>query len=252
MTAPSCPSIAWRARVTVACTACVVTLTLILGAEASRRKDEATAPSEAAAVKLFSGSESDLTANWVRRGSPEAPRWQAVDGVMKVRGGDIQTKEEFGDFQLHVEFKVPLVESAKLGSQGRGNSGVYLQGRYEIQVLDSYGVESPGSGQCGGLYNQAAPLVNACKPPREWQSYDIVFRSARVDNAGAITEKPRATVFQNGILIHNNQQINGPTHNKNAPDSGAPGPIILQDHGHPVEYRNIWIRKLPAEGANHY
>jgi len=159
-------------------------------------------------------------------------------------GGDIESKQRFTDYQLHVEFKVPYMPNAK--GQARGNSGVFQQGRYEIQVLDSYGIEDPGTGDCGAVYNQAAPLVNACKPPRSWQTYDITFRAPRFDEEGKAVEKAHVTVIHNGIIVQNNQEIKGPTWGDTF------GKLVLQDHGNPVQYRNVWILPLPPTGAKHY
>src|SRR5437016_1567298 len=121
--------------------------------------------------------------------------------------------------------------------QARGNSGVGLHGRYEIQILDSYGIADPGSGDCGGVYSLAAPLVNACKPPREWQTYDILFRAPRFDNTGHVVEEPRVTVLQNGIAVQNNQEITWMTgiQYSQFKDMARTGPIVLQDHGNRVE-----------------
>src|SRR5262249_52038953 len=162
------------------------------------------------------------------------------------------TVEKFDDFLLHVEWMEPDMPNAR--GQGKGNSGIGLQARYEIQVLDSYGWQLPGKGDCGAVYGQAAPLVNACKPPLQWQGFDIVFRAPRFDAAGKMAEKPRVTVFQNGILIQNNVEIQGPTGIESRADAdlSQPGPVILQDHGHPVRYRNIWIQRLPSKGSDQY
>lgn len=197
---------------------------------------------------LFNGK--DLN-NWTTREGGTAG-WEIADGVMTVaRGtGDIMTKETFSDFRLHLEFMVPDMPNAS--GQGKGNSGVYLQSRYEIQVLDSYGIEVPGKGDCGGIYDQFAPLVNACKPPLEWQTYDILFRSARVDESGQVVENARVTVLQNGVLIHNNVQLLGPTGGAIGSKEDSPGPILLQDHGNPVKYRNIWVVRLPLKGSDKY
>ena len=133
------------------------------------------------------------------------------------------TEETFTDFMLHLEFMTPDMPEAT--GQAKGNSGVFLQGRYEIQVLDSYGIKTPGKGDCGAIYNQFAPLVNACKPPLEWQTYDAVFRAPRVDDAGKIVEPARMTVLQNGLVIHNNVQLPGVTvgqHWERGRRAGAP------------------------------
>lgn len=197
---------------------------------------------------LFDGKELN---NWTTRdGGPAG--WQVADGVMTVvRGtGDIMTKETFTDFMLHLEFMEPDMPDAT--GQAKGNSGVYLQTRYEVQVLDSYGIEVPGKGDCGAIYDQFAPLVNACKPPLEWQTYDIAFRAARVDHSGEVIEKAGVTVVQNGMVIQNNVQLLGPTGGAIGSKEGGAGPILLQDHGNPVKYRNIWILPLSLKGSDKY
>jgi hypothetical protein len=161
--------------------------------------------------------------------------WKALDdGVMQcARGkGANKTKQEFSDIKhFHIEFKLPL-EPTKRG-QGRANSGVYLLDRYEVQVLDSFGLVHT-SGDCGGLYNLARAKVNASLPPETWQTYDITFRTARLDENGKVKELPQVTVIHNGIKIHDNQEITGS-------NPRMKGPIQLQDHGHDIEFRNIWI-----------
>jgi hypothetical protein len=201
------------------------------------------------AVVLFDGR--DLR-GWRHRRTGEPARWTVADGAMTVvRGtGDIVSEETFTDAFIHLEFREPDMPEAK--GQAKGNSGVYIQGRYEIQVLDSYGWKVPGKGDCGAIYNQFAPLVNACKPPLEWQTYDIVFRAARVDDAGRVVENARITVLQNGLVIHNNVVLQGPTGGALDQDVGRPGPLLLQDHGDPVSYRNIWLVHLPPKGSDEY
>ena len=196
-------------------------------------------PPEGAKV-LFDGKSLD---NWVsRKDSKSAAPWKLVSGdAMEGRSGDIHTKETFdGKFKLHVEFRVPY--SPKKAGQARGNSGVYVQGRYEVQVLDSYGLKSKDN-DCGAIYEVAAPLVNACKAPTVWQSYDIEF-TAPVYKDGKKTEGAKFTVFQNGVKIHDNLTVPLKVVNTRAGmggDPSKPGPIMLQDHGDPVQYRNIWI-----------
>jgi len=200
------------------------------------------------AVVLFNGK--DLS-NWhTRKGEPAG--WEVSKGVMTVvRGtGDIVTDQKFTDFMLHLEWMEPDMPEAK--GQAKGNSGVYLQGRYEIQVLDSYGIEVPGRGDCGAIYDQFAPLVNACKPALQWQTYDVVFRAARFDDSGKVVSQARVTVFQNGILIHNNVEVLGPTGGAMDANIREPGPLLLQDHGNPVKYRNVWIAPLPLKGSDKY
>lgn len=201
-----------------------------------------------AAVVLFDGT--DLS-NWTKLDGG-APAWEVADGAMTVTAGegDIVSKERFTDFLLHLEFMTPDMPDAT--GQAKGNSGVFLQGRYEIQVLDSYGIDVPGMGDCGAIYNQFAPLVNACKPPLNWQTYDAIFRSARVGESGEVEENARVTVLQNGIVIQNNVQIQGATGGATDGDAAQPGPLRLQDHGNSVKYRNIWIAPLPLKGSDVY
>lgn len=200
------------------------------------------------AVVLFNGS--DLS-NWTSRDGG-APGWAVEDGVMAVvpRTGDIMTTEQFTDHFLHLEFMTPDMPEAT--GQAKGNSGVFLQGRYEIQVLDSYGIALPGMGDCGAIYNQFAPLVNACKPPLEWQSYDVIFRAPRLNDDGEIVENTRVTVLQNGLVILNNVILSGTTGANIGGGVGDPGPLLLQDHGNLVKFRNIWAVPLPLEGSDKY
>jgi hypothetical protein len=200
------------------------------------------------AIVLFNGK--DLS-NWhTRSGGPAG--WEVADGIITVvRGtGDIVTKEKFTYFMLHLEWMEPDMPDAK--GQAKGNSGVYLQGRYEIQVLDSYGIEVPGKGDCGAVYDQFAPLVNACKPALQWQTYDVVFRAARLDESGKVISQARVTLLQNGMVIHNNVELLGLTGGAMDNKIGEPGPLLLQDHGNPVKYRNIWAISLPLKGSDKY
>lgn len=196
------------------------------------------APPPSDAIVLFDGR--DLSAWNGHEGQPVG--WKIENGYAEVRGGGITSKEEFGDIQLHLEWASPTTVTGE--GQGRGNSGVYFQGRYEIQVLDSHQNPTYPDGQAGAFYGFAAPLVNASKKPGEWQTYDIVFRSPKKDAAGKVTPGS-FTVFHNGVLVQDHVPIPG-TATTAAPGSGivAKGPLHLQDHGNPVRYRNIWVRKL--------
>jgi hypothetical protein len=219
-------------------------LTAASGAMAKGNPDKVTLgvgakPPEGATV-LFDGKSTDA---WTKD-------WKVENGAMTAAGGDNPTKATFQDAHFHVEWKEPLM--ADKTGQARGNSGVFLQDRYEVQVLDSYGIADPGRGDCGAVYNVAAPLVNACKPPLEWQAYDIFFRTPRFDADGKKIEDAHVTVFQNGILVQNNTDIPHPTANPDQPETADAAPLHLQDHGNPVQYRNVWAQTLPLKGADHY
>ncbi len=192
------------------------------------------------AIVLFDGKNANA---WVMQGSKAPCHWKVLgDGAMQIFRGNIITKQEFMDFQLHFEFKIPYMPGAK--GQGRGNSGVYCQGSYEVQILDSYGLDSKDS-DCGGIYKVSRPMVNACLKPGEWQSYDILFFAPRFGKDKKLLEKARLSVLQNGVWIQENVEVPGPTTAAmKREDLSKPGPIMLQDHGNPVEYRNIWIRPL--------
>jgi hypothetical protein len=174
-------------------------------------------------------------------------KWIVKNGYMEsVRGsGYVRTYQNFGDCQLHVEFATPTPPQGE--SQGRGNSGVFLQGNYEVQVLDSYENITYSDGQCSAIYGQFPPLVNASRKPGEWQTYDIIFHGPHWDKEGNLKKKARITVFHNGVLTQDNVEIWGPTNWLKAgvyePQSSK-GYLSLQDHGNPVRYRNIWIREL--------
>jgi hypothetical protein len=200
----------------------------------------APAPAPADAVVLFDGDDLE---QWRGRGG-EA-KWTVEDGAMVVNGtGDIQTAAEFGDCQLHVEWAAPA--DVKGSSQHRGNSGVFLMGRYEVQVLDSYDNETYADGQAGALYGQSPPRVNACRPPGAWQSFDIVFEAPRFEG-DKLVAPARVTVFHNGVLVHHAVELLGQTAHRAVAaykPHGPRGPIRLQDHGSPVRFRNVWVREL--------
>jgi lysophospholipase L1-like esterase len=201
---------------------------------------EKPAPIPADAVVLFDGA--DLSA-WVN-----GDRWTVADGVATVGKGDIVSKQAFGDSQVHVEFRMPSPATGK--GQDRGNSGIFLMGKYEIQVLDSYddGTDGPltyPDGQCGALYKQRPPAVNACRKPGEWQTYDILFTRPRFTADGRLEKPGRVSVIHNGVAIHSDAVILGntfwhepPSYTKH-PDAL---PLSIQDHGHPVQFRSIWVR----------
>jgi 3-keto-disaccharide hydrolase len=196
------------------------------------------------AIALFSGKAEDLSANWYQRRTHNPPNWTvSSDGVATPRGADITSKQEFGDCCLHVEFREPADASGHPITSG--NSGVGLQGRYEIQILNTYG-SRPESHGCGALYSQKPPRVNASKPAGEWQTFDIIFRAPRVDANGQVTEQPRATVFQNGVLVQNNESFDGPTGIQYGEFHGQPatGPLVLQGDHDPVQFRSVWMVPL--------
>lgn len=211
--------------------------------------DAAAAKAPQGAIVLFDGTEATF-ANWTATNGQPA-KWKLNDGAMEsVRGaGYIQSKQEFGSCRLHIEFATPT--EVKGSGQGRGNSGVFLMGQYEVQVLDSYQNDTYPDGQCGALYGRAKPLVNACRPPGEWQSYDITFHRPIFDEKGAVVRKAKFHVVHNGEVIHDNVELSGGT-GWNGPHSISEyrkhkdtGPIQMQDHGNPVRFRNIWV--VPIE-----
>lgn len=201
-------------------------------------KPEYTPPPKGAIV-LFDGKDASA---WTHRGIGGECQWRIVDGTLEVTPGkpDVVTKQHFGDYKLHVEFWLPLLPDKK--DQGRANSGVNNHGRYEIQILDSYENPTYNFGGCGAIYGQKDPDALAIIPPQRWNSYDIDFRAPRFDASGKLSEAPRVTVRHNGVVIHRDVTIRG-----NATTSGlegsatARGPILLQNHGDPVRFRNIWI-----------
>lgn len=202
-----------------------------------------TAPSDA--IVLFDGE--DLS-KWVDKDGQPA-RWVVENGVFTVNKGtgDIRTIREFKDFQLHIEWSVPSNITGE--SQSRGNSGIFLQGIYELQVLDNYNNRTYSNGQAGSIYKQTPPLINAMRPPGEWNVYEIIYTAPRFKEDGSLFSSARVTVLHNGVVIQNNTEIRGHTPYIGLPKYRAhgKGPIKLQDHGDPSEsisYRNIWIRKL--------
>ena len=196
------------------------------------------------ALVLFDGT--DLS-KWRSQKDAGPARWKVEKGyfeVVKDTGG-IETVQPFGDCQLHLEWASPKPPVGE--DQDRGNSGVFLMGRYELQVLDSYQAVTYPDGMAGALYGQAPPLVNPTRPPGEWQAYDIVFHGPRFDAAGKLSQPAYVTAFLNGVLIQDHFELSGPTAHKSRPPYTAHPtklPISLQDHGHPVRFRNIWIREL--------
>jgi hypothetical protein len=219
-----------------------VSLFALLGDPCGAAEDVKKPP--AGAIVLFDGK--DLT-QWVAARTPDAKPagWKVENGSMEVARGDIMTKEKFGpDFHLHVEFWLPHMPDAR--GQGRANSGVYLQGRYEVQVLDSYMNDTYPGGSVGALYNLITPIKSAqekaVKPPEQWNTYDIAFQSPRVGPDGKVTEKGKLTVRLNGIAIIENGEFDKTTGGALDDKLGEPGPILLQDHGNKVRFRNIWLK----------
>ncbi len=196
------------------------------------------------AIVLFNGSN---FSEWISDKDSSAVKWYMNgDSSMTVQpqAGGIRTKRSFGDFQLHIEFRSPV--AVKGEGQGRGNSGIFLQNRYEIQVLDSYQNRTYSNGQCGSVYKQTMPLVNACRKPGEWQAYDILYTAPRFNTDGQLLLPGHVTVLQNGVVVQLNTEIRGTTEYRGLPKNVAhgKGPILLQDHGDLVSYRNIWIREF--------
>jgi len=195
-------------------------------------------------IVLFDGTS---WTGWNQRdGAPSA--WVVQDdGSVLVKGGDAVTARTFRDFQLHLEFLCP--EMPEKQGQARANSGVYLHGRYEVQVLDTHGMPPFASG-CAAIYSIAQPQINASRPAGAWQTYDMVFLAPRLDDEGNMREPGRITVIHNGIVVHNNLALPHATPGGLDERVVAAGPILLQDHGDPVRYRNIWVRELTAPGGD--
>jgi hypothetical protein len=194
-------------------------------------------PRPAEALVLFDGKD---FSQWQGENGGDI-RWTLADGVMTVapRSGGIMTRQPYRDFVMHVEFKEPNMPEAR--GQAKGNSGVYIQRRYELQILDSYGLQSKNN-DCGAIYTFKAPDLNACKKPLEWQTYDIRFRAARYEGSNKV-ENARLTVLQNGLLIQDNVSVSNKT-GAGRPEGPDPAPILLQEHGNEVSFRNIWIRAI--------
>ena len=202
------------------------------------------APSDA--IVLFDGV--DIASEWTNE-KGKKPEWIVADGCVTVKKGTgtIKTKRVFEDFQLHIEWRSPSEVIGK--SQGRGNSGIFMQGIYELQVLDNYNNRTYRNGQAGSIYKQHPPLVNACKAPGVWQTYDVIYTAPRFNDDGiTFFTPPTITVLHNGVLVQNNAKMRGPTEYIGIPEytvkKHGPGNLVLQDHGNPVSYRNIWIREL--------
>ena len=202
------------------------------------------APSDA--IILFDGKNLD---QWVSQNDVTKPApWKIIDNTYMevVPGlGNIQTKMQFGDCQLHLEFSAP--DEVESGGQGRGNSGVFFQNRYELQILDSYNNRTYRNGQAASIYKDHAPLVNVMKNPMEWNTYDVIYTAPRFKADGSLDAPARITVLHNGVLVQNNVTINGITYYiglHNYPEAHGDDVISLQDHGNKTQFRNIWIRKL--------
>lgn len=206
------------------------------------------------AIVLFNGK--DLS-QW-QKGNGADASWTIVDDdymVVPAKAGDIRTRKVFGSCQLHVEWRTPEGVPVRVTNQDRSNSGVFLMGRYEVQVLDSYTDDdyqtnrAYADGQAAAIYGQFPPTVNACRPAGQWQTYDIAFMRPLFDEQGNCVRKARITLFHNGVCVHNNLELEGATSHKVKARYSAhgEGPIVLQDHGNPISYRNIWIRELSEE-----
>jgi hypothetical protein len=228
----------WKASLALAVTSASLFLRAT-AAEPTEPKVIDPGPPPSDAIVLFDGK--DLS-KWTGENGREA-KWVVRDGYAEVNGtGSIMTKEQFGDVQLHVEWAAPV--KVEGDGQGRGNSGVYLQGRYEIQVLDSYNNPTYFNGQAGAFYLNFAPLVNASRKPGEWQTYDIIFQAPKPGADGTSVEPGYFTVLHNGVLVQNHVPVKGSTTASAFKGATEKGPLVLQDHGNPVHYRNVWIRRL--------
>lgn len=201
------------------------------------------APSDA--IVLFNGTKESLMQNWYSIDKNE-PKWIVENNFLTVLNGsgNIQTKESYEDIQLHIEWRTPA--EAQNEGQNRGNSGIFFQSRYELQILDNFENPTYTNGQAGSIYKQFTPLVNACKKPGEWQYYDVIYIAPRFKKDGSVFSPAQITVLQNGVLVENGVRLLGQTEYIGIPSYKAHGaaPIILQDHNCSVSFRNIWIRDL--------
>lgn len=204
-------------------------------------KSYGSAPSDA--IILFDGKSLD---QW-ESANGGTPQWTVADGAVTVKPGTgvIQTKQSFGNCQLHIEWRTPSPAHGE--GQDRGNSGIFLQSQYELQVLDSYNSKTYVNGQAGAIYKDSPPMVNVCRPPGEWQTYDIYYTAPVFNEDGSVKSPAYETVLQNGVFIQDHVPIKGKTLNSGIHyyEKHGPLPLMLQDHGHLVSYRNIWIRPLP-------
>lgn len=211
----------------------------------STQEQVGSAPSDA--VVLF-GAGSDLSAFTNAKGEPAA--WDVFDDyfVVKKGAGPLVTKQSFGDMQLHIEWMIPGVEANRTG-QNRGNSGIFIMKKYELQVLDNLGNDTYADGMAGSIYGQRPPMVNAGLGLDQWQTYDVIFRRPHFDDEGNLTKPATITVLHNGVLVQDHTEILGPTRHKRRTEYSAHEdalPFTLQDHNEPTHYRNIWVRELPA------
>lgn len=201
-----------------------------------------TPPSDA--IILFSGKE---LSEWVNEKDETAANWIVEDGIVTIAPGTggIKTKREFGDMQLHLEWRAPEIIQGE--GQGRGNSGVYIGNKYEVQILDSYNNDTYTNGQAASIYKQSPPLVNATNPPGTWNTYDIIYTAPHFNQEGMLLSPARLTVLHNGVLVQHNFRLLGPTVYTGIPNYTSHKEklsIHLQDHGNPVSFRNIWVREL--------
>jgi hypothetical protein len=197
------------------------------------------------AIVLFDGKS---LSEWVSLKDGSEPKWKVEDGAFTMvrSAGSIRTKRVFGSCQLHIEWRSPVEVDPKRTGQGRGNSGIFLQSRYELQILDNYENATYSNGQAGSIYKQSRPMVNVCRKPGEWQVFDIIYTAPEFNGNGEVLSPAYITVLQNGVIIQNHTEIKGNTEYIGLPKYHPHGmlPIILQDHGDAVSFRNIWIRQL--------